>query len=231
MAILFLSIVSLTFACDAINESIYHYGLRTRTNVVVITVESLRADRVTPKITPGLEALASKGIRFTQAQSTSSWAPPAVASAFTGLYSPRHGLEKALVKNGKLTVDRLNLNHITLAEVMSEYGYATYGLSTNGRMSRLYGFDQGMDRFDCSDGGSARTVSKWLTRIMPNILADVKNEKPYFLWLHYSDPRYPYLPQRPHIDQLAPKWEKRVDRLVINDLVTLARNGEFAKDE
>ena len=53
-------------------------------HVVLIVVDTLRADRVHPGLTPNISAIGDEGVRFTQAVSTASWTLPAHASLFTG---------------------------------------------------------------------------------------------------------------------------------------------------
>lgn len=67
-------------------------------NVLVITVDTLRQDRVGTygrierRLTPNLDRLAEESVRFTNAFSVSSFTPPSHASLFTGLYPSTHGL-------------------------------------------------------------------------------------------------------------------------------------------
>ena len=58
-------------------------------NVLLIVLDTVRADRLSVygyarKTTPTLERIASEGVRFDAARSTSSWTLPAHASMFTG---------------------------------------------------------------------------------------------------------------------------------------------------
>ena len=91
----------------------------TNPNIVLISIDSLRADHLGcygyPKpTTPGIDRLASEGLRFENAVSTTSWTLPSHASMFTGLYSYTHGL----VDNGL----RLGDDVVTLAEVLAGEG-------------------------------------------------------------------------------------------------------------
>src|SRR6185369_3945700 len=66
-------------------------------NVVLISLDTLRADRVGPRkgapsLTPRLDELARRGALFTDAASTSSWTLPAHASLFTGQHPLVHGM-------------------------------------------------------------------------------------------------------------------------------------------
>ena len=65
-------------------------------DVLVVVMDTLRQDRVgsygyARRTTPELDALASRGTRFANARSTSTWTSPAHASLFTGLLPMAHG--------------------------------------------------------------------------------------------------------------------------------------------
>lgn len=59
-------------------------------DVVVVVVQGLRADHLARGPMPRLAALAGGALRFTQAQSTSSWSVPAMGSMLTGVAPYRH---------------------------------------------------------------------------------------------------------------------------------------------
>jgi choline-sulfatase len=61
-----------------------HYGEPRRMNVVLLTVESFRADFVRPEITPNLLAAGRSGMRFTGHRTVSAWTAPNVISVLTG---------------------------------------------------------------------------------------------------------------------------------------------------
>src|SRR5439155_2693639 len=69
----------------------------TRPNVVLIVVDTLRADRLgcygaTPSPSPTLDALAARGVLFETMVAQSSWTMPASATLLTGLHPRDHGL-------------------------------------------------------------------------------------------------------------------------------------------
>src|SRR6185503_13589474 len=66
----------------------------SRPSILLVTIDSLRADRVgyagyAQGATPNLDTLASHSIRFTQAQTPAPLTTPALASLLTGRY-PSH---------------------------------------------------------------------------------------------------------------------------------------------
>lgn len=111
-------------------------------NIVFITVDSLRADRLGCQgnvrgLTPNLDHLAAGSTRFSHAFSNGPNTPnafPAIMSGRSALCSERLGLFDA---------------PITLAEILSEAGYNTAGVNAaNPYISRYFKYDRGFDRFD-----------------------------------------------------------------------------------
>jgi len=126
---------------------------RSRPSVILIVVDSLRPDRLSSygyarPTSPNIDRLATRGVRFSSAHSTSSWTLPAVASLFTGLYPETHGVRYAL-SYGRRIVSQQELpgEYEVLAERFKSAGYRTYGVSSNLHIRKELGFGQGFDRF------------------------------------------------------------------------------------
>ena len=82
-------------------------------NVVVITLDTTRADRLSPygymdASMPALERLAREGVVFDRAMTVAPLTLPAHTSMFTGLFPPHHGVrdnaDRALVASGYTTL-------------------------------------------------------------------------------------------------------------------------------
>ena len=113
-------------------------------SVLLITLDTTRADALGAYggrgRTPALDALAAEGARFDRAFTVAPLTIPAHASLLTGLYPGQHGIRD----NG----DRaLAPGAVTLAERLSEAGYATAASVGAHVTSRAWGFDQGFDAF------------------------------------------------------------------------------------
>jgi choline-sulfatase len=166
----------------------------TRPNVVVVIVDTLRADRVRAlgDRLPYLSALRARAVVFERALSPSSWTPTATASIFTGLWPHQHGVRTgylALKAKRRLgPVDRLPDAAATLPEVMRAAGYHTVGVSDNVNIGETTGFARGFHTFvSHRDQGAAR-VAKSARRALSAHPID----RPYFLYLHLMDPHAPY---------------------------------------
>lgn len=162
-------------------------------NVVVIVVDTLRADRLgvygnQRGLTPFLDEVAQHGTVFTNAFSTSSWTSPAVASLMTS----RDPLQHLVSTFGT----RLSAEERTFAEVLHARGYRTGGFSANPRLRESLGYAQGFEhwrsapsRGDLSAGTLRAQGLEWL---------DASNSAhPTLLYFQFMEPHFPYRPAEP----------------------------------
>ena len=103
----------------------------TRPNVVVVLLDDMGWSDIGPFgseiATPHLDALAARGVRFTQFYATPRCSPTR-ASLLTGLYSHQAGMGHLdnVIRRGSIgTTGRLNDQSVTMAEVLREAGYFT----------------------------------------------------------------------------------------------------------
>src|SRR6187551_2576154 len=109
-----------------------------RPNIVFILADDLGVMDIgcyNPKTfyeTPHLDALARRGMRFTQGYAACPVCSPTRASLMTGKYPPRTGITDFIpgMRNAKLrsapNAGQLRLEEITLAERLRDGGYATF---------------------------------------------------------------------------------------------------------
>ena len=124
-----------------------HDGARLpkqRPNVMLIVLDTVRADHLScygskTVATPNIDRLAREGLLFLNAFSTAPWTVPSHASMFTGLYTFQH----------QATWDNTYLRDefVTLAERLTDAGYATAGFSENPFVGVGNGFAQGFSEF------------------------------------------------------------------------------------
>ncbi len=124
-------------------------GPRTRPNVVLISLDTVRPDRLgcyggDKTLTPNLDALAAGGLRFTQACSTSSYTLPSHGSMLTGQYPAVHG---AVDPKDRLDAGRSPF----LAALLADAGYVTAAFTGGGYVLPDYGFARGFDRYSSND--------------------------------------------------------------------------------
>ena len=179
-------------------------GSRRRPNVIIYLIDALRADHVGcygyPRpTTPNIDAFAAEATRFSFAMAQSSWTKPAVASVFTGLRPDQH--------DTNTTEAMLPAQVETLAERLSTAGYQTAGITTNGVVSAKFGFDQGFDHHQ-NMGVRLKTpeihqLSDSLNREALTWLGERDLARPFFLYLHATDPHAPYYPPEPFRSRFA----------------------------
>jgi arylsulfatase A-like enzyme len=132
-------------------------------HVVIILVDTLRADVLEQAQTPRIDALAAEGLVVERAWSTTTWTVPAVVSLFTGSFLRTHGWD---LPTGDMTKRPPLPDLPTLAEVLGGAGFATHGLYANGYLAHELGFSRGFDEWKrCPDSRMAlevqRRVADW----------------------------------------------------------------------
>ncbi len=177
-------------------------------NVVLVMIDTLRPDHLPQygyhqDTAPYLAELAGTSAVFANAYSTSSWTAPAVASIFTGLYPPEHGIIEGFMsfkrREQKAGFEVLPLNRLpkdvpTIAQLFHDAGYRTFGIAANLNIGPEIGFDRGFDRFASFRKDDATKVQERLDAWVDDLQSGAQ---PYFLYLHFMDPHMPYHPRAP----------------------------------
>jgi arylsulfatase A-like enzyme/Flp pilus assembly protein TadD len=173
-----------------------------RPDILLITVDSLRADRPGfmngPVETPSMDRLAEKGVVFTRAISPVPQTLPSLASLHTGLYPPAHG-----VRDDGLA--RLRASTKTLAAILQEAGYRTGAFAAALALHPKYGLDRGFETYGEAFAEVPRpSVSPARGIPAPRIadraiewLGGATPDQHLFLWINFFDPHYFYEPPEP----------------------------------
>jgi choline-sulfatase len=173
-------------------------------NVILITIDTLRADHVgcygaqTVK-TPTLDALAHDGVVFERAISQVPLTWPSHAVILTGTYPFQNGVQD-------FTGEPLAPQFRSVAQAFKQAGYATGAVVSAFVLDRSWGLGRGFDFYD--DAFSAKTFEKKDIGLVDRRAADsvahavawLKKtpRRPFFLWLHLYDPHSPYDPPEPY---------------------------------
>ena len=166
-------------------------GEAPTTNVVLIVVDTLRADYVFDADgsidTPNIDLLAADGVAFKRAFSHTSWTLP----SHTALFSSKHPYQTGVLLNAQEVPEDLPL----LAEWLGDRGYTTEAvvslcsLIPTGDLNRL---DRGFERFD----SRMERVLNPADLVVPNVLEALDrveaDPRPFFLFAHFADPHMPY---------------------------------------
>lgn len=207
--------------------------------------------------TPNLERLSRKSITFTQAMSNSPYTPAAFMSIFASSYPLMFGgyehlrnvrltLSEFLKKNGYVTAgfhsnpflsrfygyDRgfdAFEDLVTAAQKQSSAGKkrvaglleshsTTYSVAA--RVRRIVpGFRRNFPYVDASTVN--RKTIAWLKKAM---------DRNFFLWIHYMDVHFPYMPQAKHVGLFGSEpGRKQIEHL--NELVTYDKKDEITEEE
>lgn len=170
-------------------------------HVILFTLDTTRVDHIGAygadfARTPHLDALASRGVRFDDAVTTSPITGPAHAAIFTGLYPGRFG-----VRDNATTP--LPDDAITWAERLRDAGFATGGFIGAFVLDRPFGFAQGFDTFsgfERVESGREANAERLGQLVVDDALAWVQTLTPdrsIFLWVHLYDPHAPYTAPAP----------------------------------
>ncbi|MBI3844347.1 MAG: sulfatase [Planctomycetes bacterium] len=186
-------------------------GGRSHPNVIFIAVDTLRADRLgcygaKPGLTPHIDAIAEQSTRFTHTLSPCNSTSSSFASLHTGTYLKTHGVIQLSTFGYKLE-PRMK----TFAEYLKDEGYWALGaVSADHLDAEISGLGQGFDRYldfvakpqatpdeppDVKQPAAVTTdrvlgaLGEW--RKSPD------RSKPLFLFVHYFDAHWPYVPPAP----------------------------------
>ena len=181
-----------------------------RPNILLVTIDTFRADRIGVGVAPVIDRLATEGLRFTAARTAAPLTLPSHTTIHTGLLPPQHGVRE----NG---AGALGESHRTVARLLKDAGYRTAAFVGAFVLDRRFGLAQGFDVYDdhiprdpnaterleaerpasaviddalawFGDGGrtNLRATSP------PNPQSPIPN--PFFVWIHLYDPHAPYTP-------------------------------------
>lgn len=170
-----------------------------RRNLLVITIDTLRADRVGcyggGLETPQIDRLAARGVLFRRAFAQATTTLPSHTSLFLGLTPLRHGIHD----NTNFVVGG---EFLTLAEHLRKSGYATAAFIGGFPLDSRFGLAQGFELYEetLEEHGSGallyreRKAEAVLARALEWLTA---RTGPWFAFIHIFDPHHPYEPPEP----------------------------------
>lgn len=176
-------------------------------NVVVITIDTLRADHLgcygyKQIRTPAIDSLAAESVLFEHAYTVVPVTLPSHSAMFTGTYPPFSGMHD-------FSANVLSRQQPTLATVLKQNGYATGAVVGSAVLDSRFGLNQGFDfYYDHFDFSRLQESNLDEMERPGNIVADealawlAQNyKKTFFLWMHLYDPHFPYRPPPPYDKQ------------------------------
>ncbi len=214
-------------------------GPKNRLNLLLITIDTLRADRIgfySPgrMKTPALDSLASKSLVFLRAFAHTTTTLPSHTNILLGVTPSFHGVHD----NVNFVVGK---EFLTLAEHLKANGYSTGAFLGGYSLDSRFGLDQGFDVYDDDFGGGdmrlaqgANAGERKAQAVLDSALQWLKGRpSPWFAWLHFFDPHDPYDPPEPFRSQYASRLYDGevayVDSVVARLLRALEGDGSWSK--
>ncbi len=208
-----------------------------RTNVLLITVDTLRADHLgcygyLRARTPNIDRMAREGVLFLEAIAPAPLTGPSHASILTGLYPFQHGALHNAV--------RLDEQATTLPEILARQGYYTAAFVSGwtlkdeaiGLAGRFHRYDDNfgtrlwipemalkLKLFKLAAalgeemGFHLQRIERPAGRTTDEALRLLRRDRrdPFFLWVHYFDPHIPYAPPPPYDAMHDPGYRGEAD--------------------
>lgn len=174
-------------------------------NLVLVTIDTLRADHLGSygyprQVSPFLDSIAARGVRFERAISSSSHTGPSHASMFTSQYPARH----RVIRNGI----KLRSAVPTLAGMLSDTGFDTAAFVSIGFLSTVtHGFERvparRRERYKPADV-MVDSALEWLDKR--------PRDRRFFLWVHFFDVHNSRVDSKmpePHFGRMVADSEER----------------------
>ncbi|MGB6631341.1 MAG: sulfatase-like hydrolase/transferase, partial [Terriglobales bacterium] len=178
-------------------------------NVVLITIDTLRADHVgcygyKQIKTPNIDGLAADGARFERAFTVVPVTLPSHTSMLTGTYPMFSGMHD-------FSANKLSPLQPTLASVLKQAGYQTGAVVAAAVLDSRFGLNQGFDfYYDHFDFSRLDEANLDEMERPGNVVADValdwlakNSQKKFFFWMHLYDPHFPYHLSEPYSSEYA----------------------------
>lgn len=173
-------------------------------NVILLTIDALRKDALgcygnRNGLTPFMDSLQDKCIRFMKAQSVGPYTQASFPGILTSSYYLEYGREEDLSPKRTL-----------ISQVLKKSGIVTAAFHSNPYLSDDFGWNRGWDTFyDSMDDDVSSEVPyikgdriNTKARLWLSSYTKEEKYKPFFIWLHYMDVHEPYIPGRKYIDMV-----------------------------
>jgi arylsulfatase A-like enzyme len=189
-------------------------GKEGRPNIIIITIDTLRADHLScygyPRPTsPHIDAFAGDAALFENACCQSSQTLPSHTSIMVGTNPRTH---KVISHESYLDEDVT-----TLAEMLKARGYQTAAFISSHALDSKYHLDQGFDtywevhkEFSIQERQIQKIQEKCATTDAALAWLDDASDSEFFLWIHWFDPHRPYDPPARYLNRFAGDYKGMV---------------------
>jgi arylsulfatase A-like enzyme len=180
----------------------------TRPDIVLITIDALRADHLgmygyDRPTSPNLDALAGESAVVRHHIAQAPYTKASMATLLTGRFPSSHKTYTVSASFGEAmtghvagdlpVTDVLDSRLWTLPAALKSVGYTTIGLTTNPFLLKEFGFANGFGQYQFLSGKGEFATAREVTR---EALAKLGQHdgQPVFLWMHLMEPHSPYAP-------------------------------------
>jgi arylsulfatase A-like enzyme len=202
-----------------------------RPDVVLVVLDGAAALRTglyggDESVTPVLDALGRESVVFDVAVTQAVYTVASIGALLTGQYPDRH--------QSVSFADRLRDDAVSFPALLSRAGYRTAAFSGNAVVSKTFGLDRGYEEYfpvwerkDYSGHGDsvAGAFASWLEGSL---------EEPFFAYLHFREPHFPYNPPPPFDTRFGPAspFPGGIrEAAVVDELNRRAASGEMPSED
>ncbi len=176
-------------------------------NVVLISVDTLRADRLSlygyHRLTsPNIDAWARRSaVVFERTVAPAPWTQPSHVSMFSGLDTLRHGVNDFDAAPAAMTM---------LPELLRQAGYATAAITAGGFMHPRFGLSQGFDTYFFSQQPYSNQELETGLDLSLSWLENHR-KRPFFLFFHTYEVHSPFDARQPFFS----RWSAHDPKFVV----------------
>jgi arylsulfatase A-like enzyme len=189
-------------------------------NVILFTIDTLRKDVLgcyggEGGLTPFIDSIQDKCIRFNKAQSTG----PYTQASFPAILTSTYYLKDVKAEKAK---KKLSKKRTLISEILGYRGITAAAFHSNAYLMDVFGWNRGWDTFFDSAEEQVDDKVPYIKAFQLNgkviswFLAKKKKlqDNPFFLWLHYMDVHEPYVPERKYIDKIDPNIDVTEEQMM-----------------
>lgn len=215
------------------------FGAKAGTPVIIISIDTLRSDRL-PAYgyrgveTPNLDRFREDAILYEKAYSHCPLTLPSHATMLTGLLPADTGIRDNVGYQLRERID-------TLPALLKKQGYATGAAVSAFVLRKESGLNRGFDFYDDQvesvGTGRVKVIGRMQrsgtdTVSVAREWIDQQKEKPFFFMLHVYEPHTPYTPPEPYKSRYASSYDgeiAHVDEIIGRFLEDLKERGLYDK--
>ncbi|MBS3761699.1 MAG: sulfatase [Planctomycetes bacterium] len=179
-------------------------------HILLIALDTVRRDHLgcygySREITPNIDRLADRGVRFVDSVGNCGWTLPQHVTLHTGLYPLTHG---CLLLREDRPIPR---SVTTLAEHLKATGYACFGgvNPNNYGGGAKYDYDRGFDRYDACEEYNQHM--EWTADWIADNFRQHHEDSPCFLYVHVNASHEPWEPPEPWPGIWGPSYHNQYE--------------------